>query len=398
MANIQKRGENSWFFTVYTGQQANGRYGRATKTIIIEDEKLLKTTKKLQDHLDDEYARFRQEVQAGEYIAPEKMTFSAFVDEWRGKYATKHLEPSTVEKYNFQLKNHILPTFGHRKLSEIKSIQIVDFIEKLQRDGGRADGKSGGLSSTSARFIHRIIKDIFDRAVEWRVIKVNPVLTVKRPKVAKRESNVLDEQEVSRVFEALEKEPYLWRMMITLALTTGLRRGELLALEWKHIDLENGVLDVKQSLSYANGQHIIKEPKTANSVRRVTLPPSLISELKSYSLHCRKERLALGDAWQGGEHFFLFSATSGKPLYHTVPGTWLRRFIKRNNLPQIRFHDLRHTSATLLINQGVHAKTIAARLGHADIRTTMNIYGHALQAADQAAADKFESLFSKRNI
>lgn len=398
MANIQQRGPNSWFFTVYTGRGADGKYGRRTKTLTITDEALLKTKKKLQDHIDGEYAKFRQEVLAGEYIAPEKMTFSSFVEEWREKYAVKHLESSTVEKYDFQLKNHINPIFGHRKLSDIKSIHIVDFIEKLQQDGGRADGKKGGLSSTSARYIHRVIKDIFDRAVEWKVIGVNPVLTVKRPKVAKRESKVLNEEEVAVVFDALEKEPFLWKMMITLALTTGLRRGELLALEWKNIDLEAGTLDVKQSLSYANGQHLIKEPKTTNSIRRISLPPSIITELKSYYLHCRKERLALGDAWQGGEHFFLFSATSGKPLYHTVPGTWLRRFIKRNKLPQIRFHDLRHTSATLLINQGVHAKTIAARLGHADIRTTMNIYGHALQSADQAAADKFESLFKKNTI
>lgn len=215
---------------------------------------------------------------------------------------------------------------------------------------------------------------------------------VKRPKVAKKETSVLDEQQAAQVFIALE--PDMWRIMITLALTAGLRRGELLALEWKHVDLENGTLDVRQSLSYANGKPIIKEPKTKSSFRRVSLPSSVVSELKLYLLQCEEEKRKLLDAWEGGDHFFVFSATKGKPLYHTVPGTWFRRFIKRKSLPSIRFHDLRHTSATLLINQGVHAKTIAARLGHADIRTTMNIYGHALQSADQAAADKFETIFN----
>jgi integrase len=171
---------------------------------------------------------------------------------------------------------------------------------------------------------------------------------------------------------------------------------ELLALEWKHIDLEKCTIDVKQSLSYVNGQNIIKEPKTKNSIRKVSVPASLIADLKEYGLHCRKEKLKAGDLWGGGERFFVFSSWNGKPYYHTVPGTWLRRFIKRNNLKPIRFHDLRHTSATLLINQGVHAKTISARLGHADIRTTMNIYGHALQAADHAAADTFNSLLQTR--
>lgn len=397
MANIQQRSETTWCLTVYTGLGANGKYGRKTKTVKVTDPALLKTKKKLQDYLDDEYSKFRQEVMAGEYIAPEKMTFEAFVGEWRDKYGAKHLEASTLEKYEYQFKNHILPVFSHFKLSDIKPLQVLGFMEKLQQDGARLDGKSGGLSSTSARFIHRILKDVFDRAVEWKVIPSNPAAAVKRPKIAKKVTNVWSEQEASEMFSALEREPYMWRVMITLALTTGLRRGELLALEWKHIDLVNGTLDVRQALSFAKGKHFIKEPKTATSIRRVSLPTSIVSELKSYHLHCRKERLAMGDAWEGGEHFFLFSATSGKHLFHTVPGTWLRRFIKRNKLQSIRFHDLRHTSATLLINQGVHAKTIAARLGHADIRTTMNTYGHALQSADQAAADKFDTLFSKKS-
>ncbi|MFD0673481.1 tyrosine-type recombinase/integrase [Cohnella sp. GCM10027633] len=387
MANIQKRGDGSYFLTVSLGKGADGKYIRRTKTVHCRTKK----------EAESEYAKFRQEVEAGAYIAPEKKTFGAFVEEWRDKHATKQLEASTIEAYAFQLRNHILPKIGHKKLSDIKSLHIVDLLDSVQKEGSRMDGREGGLSSTSARFIHRILKDIFARAVEWRIIQTNPVDTVKRPKVAQRESSVLDEEQAAKLFDALEKEPFLWRMLITLALTTGLRRGELLALEWKHIDLQNGVLEVRQSLSHANGKAIIKEPKTKTSARRVSLPASLTSELKLYYTHCRKERLALGDAWEGGDRFFLFSATNGKSLYHTVPGTWLRRFIKRHKLPQIRFHDLRHTSATLLINQGVHAKTIAARLGHADIRTTMNIYGHALQSADQAAADKFDSLLSKRS-
>lgn len=385
MANIQKRGGDSWFLTVSLGKGPNG-YIRRTKTVHCRTKK----------EAESEYAKFRQEVEAGAYIAPEKKTFGSFVEDWREKYAVKHLEPSTLEKYAYQLRNHILPKLSHKKLSDIKTLHIVDLLEAVQNDGGRLDGRAGGLSSTSARFIHRILKDIFARAVEWRVISSNPADSAKRPKVAKRESNVLNEEDAARVFAALEDEPYMWRMMITLALTAGLRRGELLALEWKHIDFNNGTLEVRQSLSYANGKTIIKEPKTKTSVRRGFLPASVAEDLKSYAVHCRKERLALGDAWEGGDHFFLFTATNGKPLFHTVPGTWLRRFIKRRGLPQIRFHDLRHTSATLLINQGVHAKTIAARLGHADIRTTMNIYGHALQSADQAAADKFDTILIKK--
>lgn len=387
MASIEKRGKNSFRLIVEVGYDAKGKRIKRSKTIkasgIREAEK--------------ELMRFQAEVDAGEYISPEKMSFEAFLDEWREKYAKKHLEPKTVENYNHMLKNHILPIFGTRRLSDVKPIHVVSFIDQLAGDGARKDNKSGGLSSSSIRFVHRILKDIFERAVDWRIIKTNPVATVKRPKIQQREVEVYDEDEAARLFQALEHEPTHWRLMITLALTTGLRRGELLALEWKHIDLHKGTINVVQSLSYANGENILKEPKTKNSKRKVSIPDSLIPELHEYQLQAKKYKLAIRDHWEGGDRLFVFFSEKGKPFYHTAPGKWFSRFIKRHKLKPIRFHDLRHTSATLLINQGVHAKTISSRLGHADIRTTMNIYGHALQTADQGAANTFNNLLSTRH-
>nr|WP_281169611.1 site-specific integrase [Thermicanus aegyptius] len=201
--------------------------------------------------------------------------------------------------------------------------------------------------------------------------------------------------------EALQREPYHWRMMITLALTTGMRRGELLGLEWRHIDWKSGVIDVQQSVSISlKGEIIVKEPKTKNSKRKISLPPSVLEELRDYYAYRVKERDKIGDAWkgcndsEGNERHFVFCHMDGTPFHHERPYLWFRQFIKKNGFRYIRFHDLRHTSATLLINQGVHAKVIAERLGHGSITTTMNIYGHALRSADQAAADKFENLFS----
>ncbi|GIP60579.1 site-specific integrase [Paenibacillus woosongensis] len=402
MANIQKRGENSWFFTVYTGKGPNGKYGRKTRTITITDEALLKTTKKLQNYLDDEYSKFRQEVEAGEYIAPQRMTFSAFIEEWRTKHAVKHLEHKTRYAYESHLKKRIIPTFSHMKLEDIKPIHIVDFLESLSQDGSRGDNKSGSLSSGTVQMNHRILKNIFTRAVEWKIIKTNPVASVQKPKVTSKEIVPYDENEVAQLLQALEKEPFHWRMMITLALTTGMRRGELLGLEWKHIDWKAGHIDVTQTLVHAlKGEIIVKEPKTKNSRRKVALPASVLEELREYYTHRVKERDKLGDAWngrdrEGREWNFVFSHADGKPFHHERPYLWFRQFIIKNGLRYIRFHDLRHTSATLLINQGVHAKIISERLGHGNITTTMNIYGHALRSADQAAADKLDSLFSTR--
>ena len=188
-------------------------------------------------------------------------------------------------------------------------------------------------------------------------------------------------------------------MMVTLALTTGMRRGELLGLEWKHIDWKNGIISVEQSLVYSlKGEVVVKEPKTRNSKRKVALPPSVLEELRDYYSFRIKERNNLKDAWKGckdrdgNERNFVFCHPDGTPFHHERPYLWFRNFIKRHGLRYIRFHDLRHTSATMLINKGVHAKIISERLGHGDIATTMNIYGHALRSADKAAAEKFEDI------
>jgi len=274
--------------------------------------------------------------------------------EFTQKYATKHLEAKTLESYSHMLKNHIEPTFRSKRLDEIKPLHVVSFLKSLEQDGSRKDGKSGGLSSTSIRFIHRILKDIFERAVEWKIIKSNPVSSVKRPKISSSRVEVYTEAEVSELLKALHNEAQHWRIMISLALTTGLRRGELLALEWDHINLEEGIIEVNQSLSYVNGENIIKPPKTKSSVRKVSIPEALIRDLIEYQKQTISSKKNLADKWEGHpDHFFVFSSWNGKPYYHTVPGTWFRRFLKRNNLKPIRFHDLRHTSATLLINQGV---------------------------------------------
>lgn len=395
MANIQQRSPNSWFFTVYTGRGPNGKYGRKTRTLTITDQALLKTTKKLQDYIDGEYAAFRQEVLAGEYISPEKMTFGSFVNEWRNKYATSQLEERTLYVYEATLEKHLLPVFGHMRLDQVKPLHIVDYIESLSKDGARKDGKEGALSSGTIEYHHRILKNIFSRAVEWKIIKNNPVASVQKPKVVHKEILPYDEEEVAQLLVALQKEPYHWRMMFTLALTTGLRRGELLGLEWKHIDWKTGIVDVTQSVTKSvAGTANVKEPKTKNSRRKVALPSLVLEEMKEYYTYRVKERDKVGDAWRGGDYFFVFSHPDGSAFHQERPYLRFRDFIQKNGFRYIRFHDLRHTSATLLINQGVHAKIISERLGHGSITTTMNIYGHALRSADQSAADKFNNLFS----
>lgn len=391
MAYKEKRGENSWRLVVDVGEKSDGSRDRRYKTIKVEDKALLRTTKKLESYLNDELAKFKIEVEAGEYIAPDKMTFGAFVEEWRDKYAEEHLEEKTLYSYDVNLEKHILPVFKDKRLDQIKPLHVIDFLKRLGEPGVRKGG--GTLASGTIQMNHRVLKNIFSRAVEWKVIKENPVASVQKPKVISKRNTPYNEEEVAKMFHALQKEPIHWRLFATLAVTTGLRRGELLGLEWKHIDLEKGVIDVRQSVSITKaGVPHVKEPKTKNAKRKVAVPASVLTELKDYHQTRLKDREDHGDAWRGGDYFFVFSHSDGRAFHQERPYLWFRDFLKKNKLRYIRFHDLRHTSATILINKGVHAKIISERLGHGNITTTMNIYGHALQSADQAAAEKFDSL------
>nr|WP_256436636.1 site-specific integrase [Brevibacillus sp. HB1.1] len=185
----------------------------------------------------------------------------------------------------------------------------------------------------------------------------------------------------------MECEPYYWRMMITLALTTSLRRGELVGLEWKHIDLEAGIIHVKQSITnFINGK----------SLRKISLTDGVQSELKEYYKFCTQDWDKLVGT-RDEEHFFVFFNQFGRAFYPESPYMWFRGLFKKYKLKYIKFYDLRHKSATFLNNKGVHAKIISERLGHANITTTMNIYGHVLSKADRKAANKFYQIIRLNN-
>lgn len=397
MAYYQKRGRNSYLLTVNTGYDTNGKRIRKTKTIKIEDESLLKTTKKLRDYLNEELHKFKMEVEAGEYIAPEKMQLKDFVIDWENKYAIKELSETTLANYLSHLKNHILPALGHMQIDKIMPVHIVNLLDQMKR----IEKPDIPLSMRTKQDTYLTVRNIFERAVEWRIIKTNPVRNVKKPRVSNERDiqvNVYDETEVKALFIAVQNEPIHWRIFLSLALAAGLRRSETLGLEWSKVNLDNGTIEITQVIVKGRKGAIIKGPKSKNSKRLISLPSSVIEELREYHHHWNKEKIQMGEYWIEQEHKWLFCNENGTHFYPTTPTTWWRRFTKRVGVRHIRLHDLRHTSATLLINQGVHAKIISERLGHSDISITMNTYGHALQKADQEAANKLDAIFSKKTI
>lgn len=396
MASIEKRGDRSWRLVVEAGYDSKGKRVKRSKTVKIEDEALLRTTKKLNDYLKLELAKFQMEVEAGEYIAPEKMTFAAFVGEWRKKYAEKELKPKTVHNYMKCIEKRILPVFGNKRLDQIKPIHIVNFLSDLS-EGERLDGREGALSASTIKLIHLVLLNVLERATEWRIIKENPSAAVKSPRAKKATHNVYDEHNLAVMLEALAAEPSQWRTMILLAIATGMRLGELIGLEWRHVDLVNGMISVQQNISlFKDGVPVITTPKTDKSIRKVSLPESAKDMLVEYLEVWKEEKESAGEFWETFEGREFVFQNSGYPYRPDSARLWFYLFLKRHELPYIRFHDLRHTSATILITHGVQAKVIAERFGHSNIQTTMNIYGHVLESVDKAAAAKLDSVLSPK--
>ncbi|MBJ7931848.1 site-specific integrase [Bacillus cereus group sp. N31] len=343
--SIEKRGKESYRLVYSMGFDAHGKRIKRTRTIKAKTKK----------EAEIELAKFVAEIEVGEYIKPEKIMLINFIEEWRIRYANKILAPKTFESYNIYIDSRIIPSLGHLRLDQIKPVHLMDFLESLEKE--RKDGKKGGLSVETIRYNHRVLKNIFSRAVEWEFIKVNPMEHVPKLKAKPSSVQVYNLEQVQRMMGKLKDEKMSWRVLIMLAITCGLRRGELLGLEWKHVNFKEETLYINQNVQYLKGKgFIIKEPKTKNSVRKVAIPVSLIPILKEYKKVKMEEKELIAELWEGDEHEFLFSAWNGKPLNLSSVGTYWRRFIKKNELPYVPFHGLRHTSATLLINKGVHMK------------------------------------------
>jgi len=262
------------------------------------------------------------------------------------------------------------------------------------------------LTGNTIKHYHRLISTILGTAVIWQIIESNPCSRVEAPKITTSESHYLDEEEAQRVVELLENEPIQLRTMITLLIYSGFRRGELGGLQWSDIDFVNNVIHVRRVTQYLPKQGVfVKETKNRGSTRTIKISSIALVLLKQFKTWQDTERLRLGEAWQSEyreiakenkKKFqrveWLFTTWNGMPIFPDTVTSQFKEFIKRNNLPYVGIHGLRHTNATLQIASGVNLRTVSSRLGHTQTSTTSNIYSHAIQSADAAAAETLENL------
>lgn len=385
VGNIEWRGPGKCRLTVSAGFAPNGKRIRKRRTVQAEND--IEAEKKL--------AEFITEIEnSSAFVDPTKLKFKDFVEKWLEEYAKLHLKPKTFYGYKEILETRIVPALGYARLDQIKPFHIVEYENSLRQDGARKDGKPGGLSDKTIQQHHFILSSVFRTAVEWEILKENPVSKIKPPKVKKKPIPAYDEEQTAAMLAALEQEPLKYQVLVHLALVTGLRRGELVGLEWSDIDFEKGVLDVSRSSQYTPDEGTFDEDtKTEESDRLVALPTETLEILALYAQEQERQAEKLGDLWQGSNR--LFTTWDGSPMFPATPTQWFPKFLKRHGLPHMNFHGLRHTSATLLIHSGANIKAVSSRLGHAEVGTTLNIYTKALRSADRACADTMSGILKK---
>lgn len=393
MASIQRRGENSFLLVVELGYDGSGKRLRRTKTIRVEDEKLLRTKKRLQDHLDHELHKFKIKVESGEFIAPSKTLYSDFIKLWDDKFAqyTRNLAKTTRKNYLTNLKNYVIPEFGNKKMDEIKTIHIVNFLHELSLPGSAKSERKEPLADSSIYEIDKVMRVIFNKAVEWRVINESPMNGLSRPKVTRKSMEYYEEQDVFDFIEALFKEHIVWRMYFLTSSISGMRRGEVGALQWPDFNFERDCIELTRSIPlFIDGNPYIKGTKTNEEKRVIYMPSWYMDLMKDYKEFWESEKYAAGDKWLGGDDQYLFHNGFGRPYTPNSATSMWNKIKDRHDLKDIRLHDLRHTMITYLLNEGESVFNVSKRAGHSSSKVTTDIYGHPTERGGKSTAKHFE--------
>lgn len=258
-------------------------------------------------------------------------------------------------------------------------------------------GDDERLAPSTVRIYAKLLSSIFALAVKEGLLASNPVARSSLPKVPPKEASHMEPAEIEAMLEALESEPFQWQVLIHFLLATGCRRGEACGLHWSKVDFDTGVVMIDRSLVPTASDGIIEGPTKTGRARKIMLPFETLALLRRHRARQREKRLAAGDAWISTEDY-VFTRADGRAMSPDHVSAWIQRFAKRHDLPPLHTHELRHTAASLLLEQGVDVAEVSRRLGHAKTATTLNVYAHALERADQNAADTLGGIIYHRRI
>lgn len=370
--SIYQRKDGRWCATVTVGRDATGKLKRRYIYGATAKEVQEKKTRLLADQLN------------GLPVEPSKQNLKQFLETWLEDTAKTSVAPRTYARYESLVRVHIVPALGNIALGKLSAQHLQRFYRQKQEAG----------EHNIAKKCHVLLHRALGQALRWGLVPRNVADLVDAPRVPHKEMKVLTPEEAQKFLEAAQGDRFY--ALYALAIACGLRLGELLGLKWEDIDFGAGTLQVRRQLQWVKGGPQFMEPKTKQSRRTIFLPPLAVTALKEHRKKQREERLRLADVWQ--DNGLVFCTEIGTPI--NPPNLHRRSFrpiLERAGVTRVRFHDLRHTCATLLLMEGTNPRVVQEQLGHSNIATTLGLYSHVLPSMKKQVADTMESILTARH-
>ena len=439
MGSIEKRGENSWRIG-YRKSTADGR-GWVRKNVsfpdtMSEDEQrracsLILARMLAQEGIEqtqrEEQARTYAEIQrlidkydisqedakllrhnsAAETNDGCPTTVQQLYDKWMELHCIPNLKPTTVKTYRNLMETRVLPRIGSRRVASLTAMDMEQLLADIRKTGKRTTAiapelrkrkqdrdkplpPSKKLSDRTIQHYHDTISDMFDMGVAWELIPANPIKKASRPKARRRKLTVLDDVKAVELLRRLAHEESLsFRSAVMLALVCGLRLSEVGALCWSDVDFDQCTITVSRGLNYTPDEgNYLDTTKTEDSERTIDLPAGMMTLLAETRAQQDENAAAMGDRWRGEGR--IVCGWDGTPCHHDTPSKQFRKFADANGFTSVRFHDLRHSHATLLLANNLDAVAVAHRLGHSSPDTTFRFYAHAIRSRDLASANAMQ--------
>ncbi len=318
-----------------------------------------------------EMAAMITDLQRGTYVEPERTLFADFLRRWLEENCKPRLRPKTIQGYGICIENHIVPMLGQIRIKDLRPLHFQSLYTRLLKKG---------LSKRSVQLVHVVCHAAMKQALRWQMVYRNPVDAVEPPRPEKRKMRALDSEEFLRLIAFTAGTPIEY--LVLVAAHTGLRRGELLALQWQDVDFEHAELHVQHGMVKIRGEVIINTPKSGRG-RSVPLTSDAAHVLKLLKI-------------KSGGNRYVFAREDGRPLDPSTVSDRFERIAKAAGFEGLRFHDLRHTCASILLENGVHLKATQELLGHSSVSVTGDIYSHVRPAQLRAAADTLQKALRRR--
>jgi integrase len=351
----------------HDGKRLRRSYNGATQAEVIE-----------------KLAKARNDFRHGMPVASDRQTVEEFLNDWLEQNARPRIKPRTYERFGELIRLHVVPRIGGVRLEKLSPAHVQGLLTEKRKQG---------LSAQTVVSIRNVIRAALNQALRWGLIARNVATLVDAPRIERQPVRVLSGAEANRLLEVAKGERF--EAIYSVGLALGLRRGELLGLTWQDVDLDGAHLRVLRSLQRISGKLQFTETKTPKSRRTLPLPQYAVRALRAHRVHQLEERLAAGSAWIDGGLDLVFSNRTGGPVEPVNLRRAYKRVLGRAGLPSIRFQDLRHSAASLMLAQGVPLKTIQEILGHSSIAVTSGFYAHLGEQLKREAADAMDRVFGQ---